>query len=87
VLQKSLTNAHRGCGIATFAIAAVETIVMNKPGYTTVCLDVSPRNDNALRLYHKLGYTDLSLITIRKEFGDSKRDKPIKLLIDLDFKY
>lgn len=78
--------AHRGCGIASAAIASVEDIIMNTPGYTAVCLDVSPRNENALRLYHNLGYTDLSLITIRKEFGNSQREKPIRLL-GLDFKY
>jgi ribosomal protein S18 acetylase RimI-like enzyme len=77
---------HRGRGIASTAITAVETIVMNTPGYTAVCLDVSLRNETALRLYHKLGYVDLSLITVRKELGDSKRDKPIKLL-DLDFNF
>ncbi len=78
--------AHRGRGIASAAIASVEAIIMNTPGYTAVCLDVSPRNESALRLYHKLGYTDLSLITIRKEFGNSQREKPIRLL-SLDFKY
>lgn len=76
----------RGRGIATSAIAAVETIIKATPGYTSVCLDVSPRNSHALRLYHKLGYTDLSLITVRKEFGDSSRDKPVRLF-DLDFNY
>lgn len=76
----------RGRGIASSAIAAVEILIKDTPGYTAVCLDVSPRNNNALHLYHKLGYTDLNLITLRKEFGDSNRDKPIRLL-DLDFKY
>lgn len=77
---------HRGRGIASSAIKAVESIIMNTPGYTAVCLDVSPRNDSALRLYHKLGYIDLSLITVRKEFTDSKRDKPMTLF-DLDYRY
>lgn len=77
---------QRRRGIASAAIAAVETVIMNTPGYTAVCLHVSPRNDNALRLYQKLGYTDLSLITLRKEFNDSKRDNPIRLF-NLDFKY
>lgn len=77
---------QRGQGIASSAIAAAEAIVMNTPGYTAVCLDVSPRNSGALRLYHKLGYTDLSLVTVRKELGESKRDKPLQLL-GLDFNY
>ena len=77
---------HRGKGLASSAIAAVEDIVKNVPGYTAICLDVSPRNTNAMRLYHKLGYTDLNLITMRKEFGESKRDRSVNLL-DLYFKY
>jgi RimJ/RimL family protein N-acetyltransferase len=81
-----IDTPFRGRGIASSAIAAVETIIMNTPGYTAVCLDVSPRNKTALRLYHKLGYVDLSLITLRKEFESSKRDRPIRLL-DLDFKF
>ena len=76
----------RGRGIASSAVYAAENIIMNTPGYTSVCLEVMPRNTAALHLYHKLGYVDLSLITIRKEFGTSKRDRSIKLL-DLDFKY
>lgn len=59
---------------------------MDTPGYTAVCLDVSPRNTDALKLYHKLGYVDLSLVTIRKELKGSKRDRPIHLF-DLDFNY
>lgn len=77
---------HRGQGIASDAIATAERIVAEMPGYTAVCMDVSPRNENALRLYHKLGYTDLSLITVRKELGKSKRDQPITLL-GLNFRY
>jgi RimJ/RimL family protein N-acetyltransferase len=77
---------HRGKGLASSAISAVEDIVKNVPGYTAICLDVSPRNTNAMRLYHKLGFTDLSLITVRKEFADSKRGESVHLL-GLDFKY
>ena len=79
-------SAHRGKGIAPSAIAAAEDIVQNVPGYTAICMDVSPRNAHAIRLYHKLGYTDLSLVTLRKEFSESTRDRPVHLL-DLDFKY
>ena len=78
-------TAFRGRGVASSAIAAVETIIMNISGYSAVCLDVSHRNETALRLYHKLGYVDLSLITVRKEFDTSKRDRSIRLL-DLDFR-
>ena len=70
---------RRGNGVATEAIHAVENVVKSVQGYTAICIDVSPRNANALRLYHKLGYTDLSLITIRKEFGESERSEPMDL--------
>jgi len=79
-------EAHRGKGIASAAIAAVEDIVRNMPGCTAVCMDVSPRNTHAMRLYHKLGYTDLSLITLRKELAESKRGNDIDLL-GMTFKY
>ena len=79
-------EAHRGKGIASAAIAAVEGIVRNTPGCTAVCMDVSPHNVHAMRLYHKLGYTDLSLITLRKELADSKRNNDIDLL-GMTFKY
>ena len=75
---------YRGLGYASSAIKSAESIIMKNPDYTAVCMDVSPRNYSALCLYHKLGYKDLSLITIRKEFGNSKRDIPIQLF-DLDY--
>lgn len=78
--------AWRRKGFGTEIIAHAENIVKNKPGYEAVCLDVVPRNEAALALYHKLGYIDLSLITLRKEFGESKRDKPVSLF-GKDFHY
>lgn len=45
-----------------------------------LCLDVVPRNLEALYLYHKLGFVDLSLVTLRKEFGKSHRNTPVALL-------
>ena len=77
---------HRGKGLASSAIATVEDIVKSVPGYTAICLDVSPRNTNAMRLYHKLGYTDLSLVTVRKELYNCERGQSVRLL-DLNFKY
>ena len=76
----------RGRGIATAALEVAEKIVREKGNYEAICLDVVPRNADAMRLYHKLGFTDLSLLTLRKEFGESRRDRQVKLF-DLDFKY
>lgn len=68
-------EAYRLKGIATEAISKAEEIVKQKPNFTALCLDVASRNGKALRLYHKLGYDSISLITLRKEFGANKRDK------------
>lgn len=76
----------RGRGIASRAIGEAERIVRDMPGYEAVCIDVVPRNADAMRLYHKLGYLDLSIITLRKELYAQKRDRPVKLL-GLDFRY
>ena len=77
---------RRGQGIATSAIREVERIIADTPGYSAVCMDVSPHNSDALKLYHKLGYVDISLITIRKELGEIKRNKRIRIF-GLDFNY
>ncbi len=76
----------RGQGIATEAISAAEDIVRGRAGYEALCLDVVPRNTAAMKLYHKLGFTDLSMITLRKELNESKRDRPLELL-GLELKY
>lgn len=77
---------HRGKGLASFAIKEVEKIIKEKSECMAICLEVSLRNLNAVKLYHKLGYTDLGLITMRKQLGESKRDQPIDIL-GLEFKY
>lgn len=71
---------HRGQGLAAAAIAQAEAIIRNIPQYTAICIDVVPRNAAALRLYHRLGYTSLSMITLRKELGENPRDRAIQLL-------
>ena len=77
----------RGKGIASQAIKQAEEIIAQNENYTAVCIDVLPRNIDALKLYHRLGYTDLSILTLRKEFRESKRgDRDINLL-GFDFKY
>ena len=73
-------SAFRGRGIASQAIKLAEELIAQNKTYTAVCMDVSPRNSDALKLYHRLGYTNLNLITVRKEFGDNKRDKKVNFL-------
>lgn len=77
---------HRGQGIATQAIAMVEDMLRGEPECQAICFDVVPRNADALRLYHKLGYRDLSIVTLRKELGQSKRDIPVELF-GMEFHY
>lgn len=76
---------NRNQGIATRAIALAEEKVMQHTGYTAICMDVVPRNLPALKLYHKLGYDAISLLTTRKDLYSSKRDQ-IENILGLDFK-
>ena len=68
-------EAYRGQGIGSKAINSAEDIIKRKSGYTAVCMDVVPRNTNALAAYHRLGYDTLSLITVRKELGKNTREE------------
>lgn len=70
----------RGQGIGSAAIGQAEAIVAARPGYTALCMDVSPRNEAAMRLYYRLGYDSVSLLTLRKEFGENRRDRKTEIL-------
>ena len=76
----------RNKGIATAAIKIAEEIIKSNPGYTAICFDDVPRNEAALRLYYKLGYDNLSMITVRKELYENRRDKKESLL-GFEFNY
>ena len=76
----------RGQGIASEAIAAAEKIVLSRRGYDALCMDVDPRNDAALRLYHRLGYDTLSLVTVRKNLSLRKNEMALDLL-GIKFQY
>lgn len=60
-------EGFRNRGIATESIRQAEEIIKATPPYNAICFDVVPRNANALKLYHKLGYQTLSMITVRKD--------------------
>lgn len=77
---------HRNKGIATQAIQIAEDMVKLNPNFTAICFDVVPRNDAALKLYYKLGYNSLSIITIRKELYENKRDRKTDV-VGLEFNY
>lgn len=59
--------ALRGQGIATAAIEQAEEICRRTPGIEAVTLQAVTWNEAALRLYHKLGYDTLPLVTLRKK--------------------
>ncbi len=77
---------YRSRGIATESIHVAEEIIKSHAGYTSICFEVAARNKEALHLYHKLGYDNLSILTVRKELYENKRDKTERLM-GLDFKY
>jgi len=81
-----IAHHYRNKGIGTAVILAAEDIVKSKQGYEALCIDVVLRNEKAISLYHQLGFIDVSLITLRKEFGRSKRDKKLDLF-DKEFHY
>ena len=59
-------DSLRRQGIASKAIGLVEEI-LQKRGVEGICMDVVPDNTLALRLYHRLGYDRLSIVTVRKD--------------------
>ncbi len=77
---------YRNKGIATQSIYVAEEIIKSHAGYTSICFDVVPRNKEALRLYYKLGYDNLSIITVRKELYENNRDK-VEKLMGMEFRY
>lgn len=62
-----IAEEYRRQGIASAAIGLAENLLKER-GVKGVSMDVVPDNLPALRLYHRLGYDRLSIITIRKDF-------------------
>ena len=70
-------DSFRRQGIASKAIGLVEE-ELQKRGVEGICMDVVPDNISALRLYHRLGYDRLSIITVRKDmqpFATERREQ------------
>ena len=72
---------HRGKGIATAAIRQTEK-ALRESGCRSFCMEVVPDNLPAMRLYHRLGYDRLSLITMRKD-DDSFQTERIETIAGL----
>lgn len=74
---------NRGYGSAMIKLAFE---LVEKQGYEGISIDVVPRNKEAIRLYLKLGFDSLSILTLRHEFRENKRDQEIELW-DYKLKY
>ena len=64
-------------GIASKAIRLVEEILQERD-VEGICMDVIPDTIPALRLYHRLGYDRLSIVTVRKDmqpFATERREQ------------
>lgn len=61
---------HQGKGFGSSVIYLLEDIV--KKYSDSLYMEVAARNERALRLYHRLGYTCLNTVTIRKDFEPKK---------------
>ena len=59
--------SQRGEGIASEAIRQLEKRLLTD-GCRSFCMEVVPDNLPAMRLYHRLGYDRLSVITMRKDY-------------------
>lgn len=71
-------------GIASKAIGLVEE-ELQKRGVDGICMDVVPDNISALRLYHRLGYDRLSIVTVRKDMQPFKTEH-IEQIGGMDFR-
>ena len=72
-----MEESLRRQGIASKAIGLVEEI-LQKRGVKGICMDVVPDNIPALRLYYRLGYDRLSIVTVRKDmhpFATERREQ------------
>lgn len=74
----------RGQGIASEAIRLAEEI-LRKRGVTGICMDVTPDNIAALKLYHRLGYDRLSTVTVQKDFQPFETDR-MERIAGMDFR-
>lgn len=76
---------QRNQGYGSQMISEAKTLVQ-KEGCEALSIDVVPRNSDAIRLYLKLGFDALSMITLRQDFNQSYRDQHINILGNT-FKY
>lgn len=80
-IEQIYVKEHLRCqGIATQAIQAIETLLQKRGELQAITMEVSPRNTHSMHLYHTLGYDNLCLLTMRKEFKENPRNKETVVL-------
>ncbi len=67
-------------GIGSRAIALAEKYVTETMNVPAICMDVIPQNRAALKLYHKLGYDTISMVTLRKPVTEEKRSEKVEFM-------
>lgn len=74
----------RGRGIGSIAIGLAWEH-LREQGYETMYLEVVPANEGAIRLYHKLGFTNLNTLTLNRSVKE-KRQLGTETIGGLEFK-
>lgn len=74
----------RGRGIGSAAIEAAWAMLREK-GLETMYLEVVPANEGAIRLYHRLGFTNLNTLTLNRSVKE-KRQLGVQNIGELEFR-
>lgn len=80
-----VVEEERNKGYGTEMVNQVKKMILEE-GYEALSIDVVPRNTDAIRLYQRLGFDALSILTLRQELKETYRDKECEVL-GLKFKY
>lgn len=77
-----IKKEHRGKGLASFTIEETKKVLFEL-GNKSVQIEVSPNNNTALKLYHKLGFDNIDTFTLStKIVGKTEKVK----IMGLEFK-
>lgn len=80
-----VVKEERNKGYGTDMVNQVKEMILAE-GYEALSIDVVPRNEDAIRLYKRLGFDSLSILTLRQELKESHRDRECEVL-GFHFKY
>lgn len=80
-----VVEEERNKGYGTEMVNQVKKMLLEE-GCEAVSIDVVPRNTDAIRLYQRLGFDALSILTLRQDLKKTYRDKDCEVL-GFQFKY